>query len=41
MCAVCSSPNVSSYFVCGSYFVDVVNGVVVCVHMSIPINTIQ
>ena len=28
MCAICSSPDVSSHIVCGSYFVDVVNGFV-------------
>jgi len=41
MCAICSSPDVSSHIVCGSYFVDVVNGFVVFVHIYIPINTIQ
>ena len=41
MCAICSSPDVSSHIVWGSYFVDVINMFVVFVHMSIPINTIQ
>jgi len=41
MCAICSSPDVSSHIVCGSYLLDVVNGFVVFVHMSIPIYTIQ